>query len=76
MIKIRNKTNGPVQLIVKSFSNRREHAKALTVKNIPANLPVYLSDERIVDEYLQRSEKWGLLSATYIPDNEVHKEEK
>jgi len=75
MIELRSK-NQPVQLIVKSFSKRREHAKALTVKNIPANKRVYLPEERIVDEYLERCKKWGLLSARYIPDNEVPKEEK
>jgi len=76
MIKIRNKTSGPVQLIVRSFSPRREHAKAFTCQNIPAHQTILLPDERVVDTYLERSKKWGLLSATYIPDNEVHKEEK
>ena len=73
MIVLRSKM-GPTQLVVKSFSPRREHAKALTTINIPGNKSVYLSDERIVDEYLERSKKWGLLSAKYIPDNEIQEE--
>ena len=50
MIEIRNRTQGPVQLVVKSFSERREHSKALTVKNILANETIRLPDERVEEE--------------------------
>lgn len=66
MIEIRNKTAGPVQLIVRSFSNRREHAKAFTTLNIPGHKTVLLEDERVVPEYLERSKQWKLLSARYV----------
>jgi hypothetical protein len=76
MIEIRNKTSGPVQLVVKSFSPRREHAKALTVLNIPAKKTRLLKDEQVVDTYLERNIKWGLLSARHIPNDEVHRIEE
>lgn len=72
MIEIRNKTAGPVQLIVRSFSDRREHAKALTRLNIPGHKKIHLADERIVPEYLERCKRWGLLSARTINNEEVH----
>jgi len=76
MMQIRNRHKGPTQLVVRSFSERREHARAFTTLNIPGNTTITLPDERIVTEYLERSKKWGLLSTKYIPDNEVQKEEK
>jgi len=66
MIEIRNKTPGPVQLVVRSFSDRREHAKAMTVLNIPGRKTVLLKDEQVVSEYLDRNVKWGLLTAKQI----------
>lgn len=76
MMEIKNRTSGPVQLLVKSFSPRREHSNAFTVQNIPGHKTIRLADERIVDEYLQRNKAWGLISYKYIPDIEAHKEEK
>ncbi len=75
MIEIRNKTAGPVQLIVRSFAPNREHAKAFTSKNIPGRTTILLSDEQVVDTYLERNKKWGFLSARYIPNDEIPSEE-
>ena len=78
MIEIRNKTAGPIQLIVRSFSKRREHAKALTTLNIPGRASVVLKDEQVVKEYLERSKQWKLLTYRYIEqeNTEVHEEER
>jgi len=77
MIEVRNKTPGPVQLVVRSFSDRREHAKAMTVLNIPGRKTVLLEDERVVSEYLDRNVKWGLLTTRQIQSNEeAHKKER
>lgn len=77
MIEIRNKTKGPVQLIVRALSENREHVKEFTTLNIPGHKTVLLSDERVVKEYLDRNQRWGLLSAKYVaPDNTVQIEEK
>lgn len=68
-VKIRNKTPGPVQLVVRSFSDRREHAKAMTVKNIYGHKTIFLKDEQVVSEYLDKNIKWGLLTAEYFDEN-------
>jgi len=73
MLEIRNKTRGPVQLIVKSFSNRREHSKSFTTLNIPGLQTVMLEDERVYDVSVERLKKWDMISARYIPNNEIKK---
>lgn len=75
MIEIRNKTPGPVQLIVRSFSHRRKHARAFTCQNIPGLKTIYLKDERAVDKYIKLAEKEGLITARYIPNTDRQKEE-
>ena len=70
MIEIRNRTAGPIQLVVRSFSDRREHAKAMTILNIPGRKTILLEDERIVPNDLERKVKWGLLSTRTITDLE------
>jgi hypothetical protein len=70
MIEIQNKTPGPIQLVVRSFSDRREHAKAMTVLNIPGRKSVPLAEERIVKDDLDRKVKWGLLAYKTITNQE------
>ena len=74
MIEIKNRTAGCVQLIVKSFSPRREHSKAFTCLNIPGHKKVRISDKRAVRTYIERSEKWGFISTRYIPDSELEQD--
>ena len=75
MIEIRNKTTGPVQLIVRSFSDRRKHVKQLTCMNIPGLRTVLIEDERGVDKYIKQAESWGLISTRRITNNDRQKEE-
>ena len=71
MIEIRNRTHGPVQLIIRSFSDRREHAKAMTVLNIPGKKSILLAEERVVQSDLDRKVAWGLLAFKTIKGKEV-----
>ena len=66
MIEIRNKTPGPVQIIVRSFSERRTNAKAFTVLNIPGFQIREISDERAIDLYLNRAKREGLITTRYV----------
>ena len=72
MIEIRNKTKGPVQILVKS----RKRPKSFTTLIIPGigkgkNVK-YIEDEKHT-EYINRVEGMGLISTRYIPNNEIRK---
>lgn len=74
MYEIKNKTPGPVQLIIRSVDSRspmveRKHSAAFTCLNIPGFKTVLLEDERVIDKYLKQNEKWGLLSHRTLEDN-------
>ena len=62
MIEIRNKSAGPVQIVVRSFSDRREHAREMTVLNIPGKKTFEISEERVVPGELERKKKMGLIN--------------
>ena len=71
MIEIRNRTAGPIQLVVRSFSDHREHAKAMTVLTIPGRKTITLAEERIVKNDLDRKVEWGLLTAKTATKQEL-----
>mgnify|MGYP003420474085 FL=1 len=64
MIKVKNKTKGPVSVIVKSFSAKRQHTKSLTSLLIPGLKTVLISDERAILPHLEKLRKEGLISFT------------
>ncbi len=72
MIEIKNKTKGPVQVVIRSRMTPRN----FTVLNIPgigaSKNVVYLEDERHT-EYVDRVERMGLITTRYIPNSEVEK---
>lgn len=74
MIEIKNKTRGPVQLVIRS----RRSPKSFTTLNIPGvgakNNVYYLEDERTT-EYVERAEKLGLISTRRISNRELNKGE-
>jgi hypothetical protein len=74
MIEIKNKTRGPVQLVIRS----RKAPKAFTTLNIPGvgagNNIYYLEDERNT-EYVERAAKMGLISTRYVTNKELNKGE-
>ena len=65
MIEITNKNRGPVQVIVRS----RKAPRTFTTLNIPGigtgHNKVVIADE-IKTDYLDRVEKWGLISTKKI----------
>ena len=66
MIKITNKTSGPIQLVVRS---NPENGKSFTVLNIPGKGKnknfVYLEDEKYTD-YIDRAKKAGFIEVSQI----------
>lgn len=73
MFNITNRTNGCVQIVVKSFSKKRKNTKEISTLNIPARQKISLPDERIIDEYLNRYKKWGLISFEYVNEKDLAK---
>lgn len=73
MHEIKNLTNGPVQLVIKSLAEDRPHSQAMTTLNIPGFQTKYIKDERIIKEYLKRGENYGLITSRVISDNEINK---
>ena len=64
MIEIKNKTNGPIQLLIKSKTN-----KGLTCLNLPgigASKNIYLLEDERHTEYVDRAEKAGFISQKRI----------
>lgn len=74
MIEIKNKTKGPVQLLIRS----RRSPRSFTTLNIPGigagNNRFLLEDERNT-EYVERAEQMGLISTRYITSKELNKGE-
>ena len=75
MLEIRNKTPGPINLTVRSFSDKRVHTNAMTCKVLPGREKCILEDEQVVNTYIERYKKWGLIATKYIPNTRV-KEKK
>lgn len=74
MIEIKNKTRGPIQLVVRS----RLTPRSFTTLNIPGvgagNNVFILEDERNT-EYVERAEQLGLISTRHITSKELNKGE-
>jgi hypothetical protein len=63
MIEITNKTRGPVQLVIRSMTEGKNHS--FTVLNIPglgAGNNVYLLEDERHTEYVDRAEKAGFIT--------------
>jgi hypothetical protein len=73
MTEIKNLTNGPIQLVIKSLAPDRPHSQALTTLNIPGFGVKFVRDERIIKDYISRQEKYGLIKSRFISDNEINK---
>jgi len=69
MIEIKNRTPGPIQLMVRSFSKRNEHPKAFTTLTIPGFKTILLEDDEVITKYLERNKNWGLLSYVNISNS-------
>ena len=74
MIEIKNRTRGPVQILIRS----RRSPKAFTTLNVPGvgagNNTYMLEDERKT-EYVDRAEKLGLISTRQLTKKELNKGE-
>ena len=73
MIEVRNKTEGPTQLVVRSFSGATDDAVAFTVLNIPGRNTYYIEDDRVVQVYVERSEKEGLIAWRKVSNTDFEK---
>jgi hypothetical protein len=74
MIEIKNKTKGPVQLVIRS----RTAPKSFTTLNIPgvgAGKNIYILEDERNTEYVERAEKMGLISTRYLTKKELNKGE-
>lgn len=74
MYEVKNRTSGPVQLVIRSRNSysplvERRHSAALTCLNIPGFKTVYVEDERIVNKYLEQCKSSGLLSYKTTTNN-------
>lgn len=74
MIEIKNKTRGPVQILIRS----RKSPKAFTTLNVPgvgAGNNVYMLEDERNTEYVERAEKMGLISTRHLTKKELKKGE-
>lgn len=74
MIEIKNKTKGPVQVLIRS----RKSPKSFTTLNIPgigSGKNVYLMEDERNTEYVDRAEKMGLISTRHLTKKELNKGE-
>jgi hypothetical protein len=74
MIEIKNKTKGPVQVLIRS----RKSSKSFTTLNIPgigSGRNTYLMEDERNTEYVDRVEKMGLISTRHITKKELNKGE-
>ena len=74
MIEIRNKTRGPVQLVIRS----KKAPKSFTTLNVPgigAGNNIYLLEDERNTEYVERAEKLGLISTRQLSNKELKKGE-
>lgn len=71
MIEIKNKTKGPVQLLIRSRTAPRQ----FTTINIPGigndKNVILLEEEKIIQEILDRVVKMGMISTRYVPNKKV-----
>lgn len=74
MIEIKNKTKGPVQVLIRS----RKSPKSFTTLNIPgigSGRNTYLMEDERNTEYVERAEKLGLISTRHLTKKELNKGE-
>ena len=74
MIEIKNKTRGPVQILIRS----RRSPKAFTTLNVPGiggGKNIYMLEDERSTEYVERAEKMGLISTRYLTKKELNKGE-
>ena len=74
MIEIKNKTRGPVQILIRS----RRSPKAFTTLNVPGiggGKNIYMLEDERSTEYVERAEKMGLISTRYLTKKEFNKGE-
>ena len=72
MIEIKNKTKGPVQILIRS----RKSPRSFTTLNIPgigAGNNIYLLEDERSTEYVGRAEQMGLISTRHITSKELNK---
>ena len=74
MIEIKNKTKGPVQVLIRS----RKSPKSFTTLNIPgigSGKNIYMLEDERNTEYVDRAEKLGLISTRHLTKKELNKGE-
>jgi len=74
MIEIKNKTKGPIQVLIRS----RKSPKSFTTLNIPgvgSGRNTYLMEDERNTEYVDRAEKMGLISTRHLTKKELNKGE-
>ena len=74
MIEIKNKTKGPIQVLIRS----RRSPKSFTTLNIPgigSGRNTYLMEDERNTEYVDRAEKMGLISTKHLTKKELNKGE-
>jgi hypothetical protein len=74
MIEIKNKTKGPIQVLIRS----RRSPKSFTTLNIPgigSGRNTYLMEDERNTEYVDRAEKMGLISTRHLTKKELNKGE-
>lgn len=74
MIEIKNKTRGPVQILIRS----RKSPRAFTTLNVPgvgAGNNIYMLEDERNTEYVERAEKMGLISTRHLTKKELNKGE-
>lgn len=74
MIEIKNKTKGPVQVLIRS----RKSPKSFTTLNIPgvgSGKNTFVMEDERNTEYVERAEKIGLISTRHLTKKELNKGE-
>lgn len=74
MIEIKNKTKGPIQVLIRS----RKSPKSFTTLNIPgigSGKNTYLMEDERNTEYVERAESLGLISTRHLTKRELNKGE-
>lgn len=74
MIEIKNKTKGPVQVLIRS----RRSPKSFTTLNVPgvgSGRNTFLIEDERSTEYVERAEKMGLISTRHLTTKEMNKGE-
>ena len=74
MIEIKNKTRGPVQILIRS----RKSPKSFTTLNVPgigSGKNTYMLEDERNTEYVERAEKMGLISTRHLTKKDLNKGE-